>query len=143
MLQKIKTRLLIISAFITLLAPLAAPVAVSAVHQKGHNEITEGLCGGSEFVLNPKTGACDRIKTDAGGFNDVLARIINIISVIIGVVAVIMIIFGGFRYITSGGASEKVTAAKNTIMYAIIGLIIVALAQIIVRFVLKETSSAI
>jgi hypothetical protein len=52
-----------------------------------------------------------------------------------------MIIYGGFRYITSGGDSNGVTAAKNTILYAIIGLIIVALAQIIVNFVLNKTTS--
>ena len=52
-------------------------------------------------------------------------------AIIVGVVAIIMIIVGGFRYITSGGDSSKVGSAKNTIIYAIIGLILVALAQII------------
>jgi len=53
-----------------------------------------------------------------------------------------MLIFGGFRYVTSGGKQESVTSAKNTIIYAIIGLVIVALAQIIVQFVLNKTSQA-
>jgi hypothetical protein len=52
-----------------------------------------------------------------------------------------MIIIGGFRYITSGGKQESVTSAKNTILYAIIGLVIVALAQIIVRFVLSNSTN--
>jgi len=47
-----------------------------------------------------------------------------------------MIIFGGFKYITSGGDAGGVTGAKNTILYAIVGLVIVALAQVIVRFVI-------
>jgi hypothetical protein len=51
-------------------------------------------------------------------------------------------IYGGFKYITSSGDSGNVTAAKNTIMYALIGLIIVALAQIIVRFVLAKSFQA-
>ncbi len=55
-------------------------------------------------------------------------------------VAVIMIIVGGLRYITSGGSDTSVTSAKNTILYAIIGLIIVALAQIMVRFVLSKVT---
>ena len=50
-----------------------------------------------------------------------------------------MIIWGGFKYITSGGAQDKVKGAKDTLLYAIIGLIIVALAQVIVRFVLSNT----
>jgi heme/copper-type cytochrome/quinol oxidase subunit 2 len=65
-----------------------------------------------------------------------IANIINILSVVVGVVAVIMIIVAGFRYITSGGKQESITAAKNTLLYAIIGLVIVATAQIIARAVL-------
>jgi hypothetical protein len=53
-----------------------------------------------------------------------------------------MIIIGGLRYITSGGRDTGVTSAKNTILYAIIGLIIVALAQLLVRFVLRQVTSA-
>jgi hypothetical protein len=54
-----------------------------------------------------------------------------------------MIIYGGFRYITSGGESGSISSAKNTILYAIIGLIIVALAQFIVKFILaKATGTA-
>ncbi len=52
-----------------------------------------------------------------------------------------MIIYGGFRYITSGGDSGRVGNAKNVLIYAVVGLIIVALAQIIVRFVLTQTST--
>jgi hypothetical protein len=52
-----------------------------------------------------------------------------------------MIVFGGFKYITSGGDSNNVSGAKNTIIYAIIGLVIVALAQLIVHFVLNQTSN--
>jgi hypothetical protein len=51
-----------------------------------------------------------------------------------------MILIGGFRYITSGGDSGNVSGAKNTILYAIVGLVIVALAQFIVRFVLSQST---
>ncbi len=53
-----------------------------------------------------------------------------------------MIIIGGLKYITSAGESSNVTSAKNTIMYAIIGLVIVALAQFIVRFVFERVTGA-
>ena len=61
--------------------------------------------------------------------------------VIVGVVAVIMIIVGGLKYITSGGDSGNISGAKNTILYAVIGLIFVALAQVIVRFVLARSTN--
>jgi hypothetical protein len=53
-----------------------------------------------------------------------------------------MIIVGGLRYITSGGNDTSITSAKNTILYAIIGLIIVALAQVLVRFTLSKVTNS-
>lgn len=93
------------------------------------------------FDPNACTGTAD---TGANG-NSVgaLARkIVNFMSILVGVVAVIMIIVGGFKYITSGGDSNKISSAKNTIIYALIGLIIVALSQFIVQFILKNAGDA-
>jgi hypothetical protein len=99
-------------------------------------------CGGANGTLPGEGQASD--CTPAGGTKtlpQIAAFIINIFSWIVGVVSVIMIIYGGFRYITSGGDSNSVTSAKNTILYAIIGLVIVALAQVIVNFVLDKTNT--
>ena len=49
-----------------------------------------------------------------------------------------MIIFGGFKYMTSGGSDDKTKDAKNTILYALVGLVIVLLAQTIVKFVFSR-----
>ena len=70
--------------------------------------------------------------------NDVFKTIINVLLFIIGAVSVIMLIYGGIRYTTSGGNANSVTAAKNTIMYAIIGLVIAIFAFAIVNFVVGE-----
>lgn len=67
-----------------------------------------------------------------------LATVINLLSIIVGVAAVIMVIVSGVRFITSGGESAKVASAKSTLIYAIIGIVIVALAQAIVLFVLNR-----
>jgi hypothetical protein len=83
------------------------------------------------------TGADTAITTTA---NDVVKKVINILSWVVGVISVIMIIIAGFRYVTSGGQEKSVTGAKNTIMYAIIGLVVVALAQVIVRFIVSNVS---
>lgn len=113
-----------------MLVPLLVAAPVDA-----QNQIQNGLCAGTE--LGTGSAGC----TPDGGaatskVNQIIKLVINIFSIIVGVVAVIMIIVGGLKYITSGGDSNNVTSAKNTILYAIIGLIIVALAQVIVRFVL-------
>ena len=69
-----------------------------------------------------------------------IINIVNLISTVVGIAAVIMIMVAGFRFTTSGGGEESIKSAKNTILYALIGLFVVALAQIIVRFVLKRTT---
>lgn len=80
-------------------------------------------------------GTCDPVAASAG-VNSVISVAVNIFSWIVGVAAVIMVIVGGFKYVTSTGDSNSVNSAKNTILYALVGLAVVALAQIIVRFVL-------
>ncbi len=119
------------------LAPLSVAgmaTAQAATYAPG-KQACSGANGGG--VVSGQEG-CD--ETDANSLPRIVAFIINVFSWIIGAVSVIMIIYGGFRYITSGGESNGVTAAKNTILYAIIGLVIVALAQIIVNFVLNKTN---
>ena len=64
--------------------------------------------------------------------------IINVILSVLGIVTVIMIILGGVQYTTSAGDPAKVTKAKNTIMYGVIGLVIALLAFAIVNFVLAN-----
>jgi hypothetical protein len=64
--------------------------------------------------------------------------IVNVILYVLGAVAVIMIIVGAFRYVLSGGDSGSVTSAKNTILYAVVGLIVAILAYAIVNFVVSS-----
>ena len=78
------------------------------------------------------------MPTELIGNNGVFSRITNTILLIVGLISVIMLVYGGLRYILSGGDSKKVTDAKNTVLYAIIGLIISLLAFTIVNFVLNS-----
>ena len=116
------------------------PAAVSA--QDVQQQINNGLCSGSNLQFSDNPGACTTTTTDATDqINRIVHTIINLLSALVGIVAVIMIIIGGFRYITSGGNDASVTSAKNTILYAIIGLVVVALAQVIVRFTLSKLTN--
>lgn len=71
----------------------------------------------------------------AGGETSIVKRAINLMLYGIGVLSVVMLIFGGFRYIISGGKKESVTNAKNTILYAIIGLLIAIFSYALVNFI--------
>ena len=84
---------------------------------------------------------CSSTDVDNNSIGVIAHNIVNIFSIIVGAVSVIMIIYGGFRYVISGGDSGRVGNAKNTLIYAIVGLVIVALAQLIVHFVLNQSNN--
>ena len=60
---------------------------------------------------------------------------------LIGAISVIMLIIGGIRYVVSGGDSTAVQNAKNTILYAIVGVVVAILAYAVVNFVITSFSS--
>lgn len=68
----------------------------------------------------------------------VLKVVLNVMSWIAGLIATIMLIIAGIKFATSGGSSEKAKTAQSTIIYAMVGIVIVALSQIIVHFVLNQ-----
>jgi uncharacterized membrane protein YvbJ len=145
MINKLKATILSLSILFVLAVPAAAFAAVDCSKQEAQANIECSLKCGSNLSLNsvssdPATKQCDNTTAGTGktNFTDIAKKIINILSVLVGAVAVIMIIFGGFRYVTSAGNDSNVSAAKNTILYAIVGLIIVALAQVVVHFVLNN-----
>lgn len=89
-----------------------------------------GLSDGVECVSEGVAFA-DRLFGDGGA----ITNIINTMLFLIGIISVIMLIIGGLRYVISGGDQTAVQNAKNTILYAIVGLIISLLALAIVQFV--------
>ncbi len=145
MFTKLKRIILTAAAILALGAPALVPAAVYAdtnTPATGTDTIKEGVNCGAELKLDTSTGCGAGVDTGTSSLQKLITNIINIFSVIVGVIAVIMIIVGGLKYITSGGESSNVSGAKNTIIYAIVGLIVVALAQFIVRFVLTNTNNA-
>ena len=109
--------------------------------------------GGLAMAADPTQGAknavCEGVQSQVGGNCDgnqasndiegIVAVVLNLLSFIAGIAAVIMIIIAGLKYITSGGDSSGVAGAKSALIYAIVGIVIVALAQVIVQFVVNET----
>ena len=124
------------------LALFVAPVAlVGVAHAQEDANVGGSLCEGSSLKFGGSQDCTDvNGENTQDKVNTLITQVVNIFSVVVGIVAVIMIIIGGFKYITSGGDSGNVTGAKNTILYAIIGLVVVALAQFIVKFVLSKAT---
>lgn len=135
--KKVKKLIVGLIATIGLVSPLAVPALVSA------QDIDKNLACGANLQFSVPENGCEvdsAGNTAADRIDEIVSQVINILSLAVGVVAVVMIIVGGFKYITSGGDSGNVTGAKNTILYAVVGLVVVALAQVIVRFVVSKAA---
>lgn len=77
-------------------------------------------------------------STSAGG-DQLLKDIINTVFYFIGILAVIMIIYGGIQYVSSAGDAGKVAKAKNIIIWSVAGLVVAIFAIVIINFVIGIT----
>lgn len=106
---------------------------------------------GIGLVAVPAYAACDTpancLKesvnaTNPGGntksVSSFVKTIVNVLLFVLGAIAVVMIVIGGIRYTVSNGDTSAVTGAKNTILYAVIGLVVAIMAYAIVNFVVDN-----
>jgi lysylphosphatidylglycerol synthetase-like protein (DUF2156 family) len=132
--KKLKTLIMVVISLGVFLAPVSTSAAVYAQATDPKTAVCEGV------GLTGGTGCGDAVQANTSVSN-IVRNVINILSIAVGIIAVIMIMIGGLRYVTSGGDSNSVNGAKNTILYAVIGLVIALLAQVIVRFVITKATT--
>ncbi|MBR3256946.1 hypothetical protein IKG02_01500 [Candidatus Saccharibacteria bacterium] len=102
--------------------------------------LSQGAYAATDPLAEAKKGVTET-GLNGGKVTDIktlVPKVVNALLYVIGILAVIMIIFGGITYTTSAGDSAKVTKAKNIILYGIVGLIVAILAYAIVNFVLTQ-----
>ncbi len=85
-------------------------------------------------INDPSATICQNKDEQVGGL---IANVINVLLFVVGIISVIVIIVGGIMYATSAGDAGTVTKAKNTILYAVVGLAIAFFAYAIVNWVVK------
>jgi uncharacterized membrane protein YuzA (DUF378 family) len=100
-------------------------------------------CGKSDAAQQVSSGIGETSSTPCNdnGVNGAVALAVNILSLIVGAAAVIALIWAGFKYITSGGDTNKVANAKSTLIYAIVGIAVVGLTQVLIHFVLSSAAN--
>lgn len=100
------------------------------------------VSGPEVLAIDPANKVTQGINAAGGGnaptLQSSIQQIINVLLFVIGAIAVIMIIIGGFKYVISNGDSSQITSAKNTILYAVIGIVVALLAYAIVNFVVNS-----
>ena len=114
---------------VSFVTPVVEPVAV-------HAAFDQGLTDGASSAQGKDQ------QSDLFGDNGIFKTITNVLLFLIGAISVIMLIIGGIRYVVSAGDSSAVTGAKNTILYAIVGIVVAILAYALVNFVIGSFSAA-
>ena len=114
-----------------LVVPTVALAVAPAASAEGDFTLTNGV--------NSARG--EDISETASDPQALVKQFVNIFLFAVGALSVIMLIWGGIRYTTSAGDSNKVTAAKNTVLYAIVGLVVAILAYAIVNMVIGKITS--
>lgn len=89
--------------------------------------------------LDPSAAVCADRGTTENPATSTLQNVVNIVAIIGAVIAVIVIIIAGFQFVLSNGDSNKVTNARNMIIYAAVGLVVIALAQQIIALIIRNT----
>lgn len=105
-------------------------VGIALLPETASAAILDQACTGVNNDVCSKKG-----DTDA---NPLIVSVVNLLLYIVGIVAVIMIIVGGMKYLTSSGDSGKVTSAKNTVVYAVVGLLVAIFSWVIVNLIVKQ-----
>lgn len=121
---------------------IACGVALGAPALPAQAQAQPGYTATVQTFANAKSQVLDGVnKVNDGNTTDLTASIKNVVNIMLfiaGAVAVIMIIIGGIRFVVSNGDSGAVQSAKNTVLYSVIGLIVIILAYAIVNFVVTN-----
>lgn len=131
-----KRVLIAISTVLYITLGVAMPLRVHAVVDP-----TKAVCQADRDAQNSEF--CKNVRQENNrsilyGRKSLMGNILQTVIYLTGAIAVILIIIGGIRYVLSAGDSNAVQGAKNTVMYAAIGLAVAIFAQTIVSFVLTK-----
>ncbi len=134
--QKLKSTL---TAF-GLLALLVVPTTTVLAQTDPFDKSCEISGASSSKLCQQKDEEINNVNSGGGilGNNSVILTIIRTLILVIGAISVVVIIIGGLRYVLSNGDANGVQAAKNTILYAVVGLIVAVSGQVIIGFVLAR-----
>ncbi len=85
------------------------------------------------------TKGANNVRTGASrSLPETIQQITNVLLFLLGAISVIMLVVGGFKFVTSGGSPEQVKSAKNTIMYSIVGVVVAIVAYAVVDWVIRQ-----
>lgn len=119
---------------------IAVPVGVVVTVPAGAVDIIK-VCD-NKGANAGDTDVCKDVKSQKSSDDNPVIKVINavlqIVSYVVGVAAVIMIVVSGIKFMTAGGDPGAVKSARSNLIYALVGLVVVVLAQAIIYFVINK-----
>ena len=138
---------LMASLFLGIIGWLGMGISASAVTSPMPSGLFADSCTGSKCIacnelqqLNNSSQECNKANSSV---SSVIYNGVNVLSFVVGVIAIIMIILSGFRFIVSGGDSNGVSNAKRNLIYALVGLAVAASADALVRFMVHTSFTGV
>ena len=104
----------------------ASVLSTASLSGSASAQVSEGINTATTSEMKGKS-----IDGDGG----LIKTVVNVLLWAVGILSVIMIIFSGFRYITSAGDASKTKSAQSTLTYSVVGLIVAIMAYAIVNMV--------
>lgn len=127
-------RKILLVALISFLALIALPTATTLAASPIKGDYCTGDAANSAFCKDS-----GNTTNTISGNNGVIQKVIDVMAVIAGIVAVVMIMFSGYKFMTANGDANAVATARRNLIYALVGIVIIVLAEAIVRFVIGQT----
>jgi len=129
-----------VSVVAALLFPVLSPALAGAVAPPV--PIAQQACVGTTLNVLASAASCSGDTTN-NTLQSVTTTVVNLLSLLVGILSTIMLAFGAYFGIVSSGGSDTGKRAKNAVLYALVGLVIVAIAQVVVRVVLGKASTIV
>ncbi len=114
---------------------ILSPIAFAEGETNGAN--SSGTFNACKHVVSGKTAVC---SGDSKNATNIAKNIISILLWVVGIAAVIVIIYAGITFITAAGNPSAIARAKTMIIYSVVGLVVAILAYAIVNFVINTSS---
>jgi hypothetical protein len=131
---------IIVASIVAMLGVAITPLVPATVYAQS-SQVGEGACKAQNGTWNDTTKNCDGVEN--GDLMPIIKTVINIMLFIVGILSVIMIVFGGIRYVTSAGNKTAVDSAKNTIIYSVVGLVVAIVAFALVNWVFSSITTPV
>lgn len=122
----------------SLLSLLTVNLATISHANAAQVDVFEKVCSSGSGATVCKEKESAKHDNPIYGPNGILTKIISLLSIVVGIAAIIGIMYAGLRFITSGSNPQQVTAAREAVIYSVVALLVAATAQLLVRFLVGK-----